>query len=91
MGTRIIAVNDKWKLFSNELNTIEHVETNRHLPCCDMLDVDLHGFLVEGPGLSSLWKYWYAMSEFFFRPGEGRRTEKQKNRRTESRDSVVYR
>ena len=37
-----IDVNNKW--FVSELKTIKQIETNRHVLCCDMLDVDLHGF-----------------------------------------------
>lgn len=39
-----IDIDDKWKLFLNELKTIKHKETKRYIPCCDMLDVDLHEF-----------------------------------------------
>ena len=37
-------VNNKWKLFLSKLKTIKQIETNRHVLCCDMLDVDLQGF-----------------------------------------------
>ena len=37
-------VNNKWKLFLSELKTIRQIETNTQVLCCDMLDVDLHGF-----------------------------------------------
>ena len=39
-----IDVNNKWKLFLSKLKTIKQIETNRHVLCCDMLDVDLQGF-----------------------------------------------
>ena len=39
-----IVVNNKWKLFLSKLKTIKQIETNSHVLCCDMLDVDLQGF-----------------------------------------------
>ena len=39
-----IDVNNKWTLFLSELKTIRQIQTNRDVLCCDMLDVDLHGF-----------------------------------------------
>ena len=39
-----IDVNNKWKLSLSELKAIKQIESNRHVLCCDMLDVDLHGF-----------------------------------------------
>ena len=39
-----IDFNNKWKLFLSELKTIKQIETNRHVLCCDMLNVGLHGF-----------------------------------------------
>ena len=39
-----IDVNNKWKLFLSESKTTKQIEINRHVLCCDMLDLDLHGF-----------------------------------------------
>ena len=39
-----IDINNKWKLFLSDLKTIKQIETNRHVLCYDILDVDLHGF-----------------------------------------------
>ena len=39
-----IDVNNKCKLFLSELKTTKQIEINKHVLCCNMLDVDLHGF-----------------------------------------------
>ena len=39
-----IYVNNKQKLFLNELKTIKQIETNSDILCCDKLDVVLHRF-----------------------------------------------
>ena len=39
--TRInIDVSNKWKLFLSELKTTKQIEINRHVLCCDVLDLD---------------------------------------------------
>ena len=39
-----IDVSNKWKLFLSELKITKQIEVNRHVLCCNMLDIDLHGF-----------------------------------------------